>query len=178
MFSDVTLTPSPGASVSVDLSAALPPVTTPWGNVVLPNLTGADYIQTTPTTGRLRFTVETTDPGQFAGKIIVRALFDDGRTQDIQPQASGIAGTLDVIVPQNITIGTVGWQLVRLISTDQINGQGGITQGEPIEFAGNVMRLSPKPDLMATLTRTGISFFREDREIASTNLTYASDGGL
>lgn len=67
---------------------------------------------------------------------------------------------------------SVGWQLVRQISTAQLKGTGSFTDGDPLEFAGNVMRIAPRPQMAATLTRTGVEFIRQTDQsvVASVNL--------
>ena len=65
---------------------------------------------------------------------------------------------------------SVRWQLVRQIPTDQPNVPSRFLGGEPIEFGGNSVSIRPEPDMAAVLSRTGITFLRENKVIAETAL--------
>ena len=69
-----------------------------------------------------------------------------------------------------IAVGSVRWQLVRTISTKLISSSGTLSGGDPLEFAGRSLRLVPKTDMAAVLTRTGITFLRENKPVGSTSL--------
>jgi hypothetical protein len=49
-----------------------------------------------------------------------------------------------------------------VISTQTLTNSGKLSGGDSLEFAGNSIRIVPRPDMAAILTRTGISFVREN----------------
>jgi len=153
----------------INTSAKLPPVVTPYGNVVVPNITNAAVSDE----GAVTITFENNNPGQLAGRIKLRALFANGTHIDL-PEEIGGENTAPLTVDTSnlktkdgkvFAVGSVSWQLVRIID-------GHVLGDAPIEFAGNTARISPKADMAATLTRTGIEFFRENKtvSIAQVNL--------
>jgi hypothetical protein len=73
-------------------------------------------------------------------------------------------------LPENLAIGSLRWQLVRLISTAELDGSGTFSESDPLEFAGNVLRISPPPQMAATLTRTGVEFVRQNSNVSEINL--------
>jgi len=58
----------------INTSAKLPPVVTPYGNVVVPNITDASA----DGTGTVTITVDNPNPGWQSGQIMLRALLADG----------------------------------------------------------------------------------------------------
>ena len=67
------------------------------------------------------------------------------------------------------------WQLVRLIPNNGLSGSGVEIQGQPLEFAGNDIRIAPKPLMAAALTRTGVVFTRETEGLTEANVVGRTD---
>jgi len=146
----------------INTSAKLPPVVTPYGNVVVPNITDASA----DGTGTVTITVDNPNPGWQSGQIMLRALLADGSHIDVQEFGGTASGAITVDTANLKTqdgkafaVGSVSWQLVRIIP-------GYLPGDAPIEFAGNTARITPKADMAATLTRTGIEFFRENKTVS------------
>ena len=158
---------APGETYRLDVDAMLPPLATPWGNVVLPNLETASIDEAT---GELVFEVANSAPGVFSGTIVVRALFGDRTFRDIATVDGGFAGSLRVTPPADLAIASAVWQLVRLVPTSVITGSGLSSGADPLEFGGNAVQILPQTDLAAVLTRTGVDFYREDKVVGHTNL--------
>ena len=164
---DVIMTRSPDQGIRFDLDAALPAAQTPWGKVSLPNITQAEFAAIS---GNLLLTLDNPTPGEFVGTIAVRALFPDGSHLDVQTLPGGVNGIIAVTTPPTLAVASVRWQLVRQIPTDQPNVPSRFLGGEPIEFGGNSVSIRPEPDMAAVLSRTGITFMRENKVIAETAL--------
>jgi hypothetical protein len=166
-FVDVPLPNVPAdATYQLDLGEVLPPTPTPWGNVVVPNLTAAE---TEPGSNAVKLTIANSNPDRFVGKLVLRALFDNGSSLDVQTFAGDTQGVVTVTPPENLAIGSLRWQLVRLISTAELDGSGTFSDSDPLEFAGNVLRISPPPQMAATLTRTGVEFLRQNSNVSEIN---------
>ncbi|MHB8166398.1 MAG: Ig-like domain-containing protein, partial [Sulfuricella sp.] len=157
----------PGEMTSVDIDAALPPIVTPEGNVVYPKVTAA---RVDDVSGELKFTISNPSPGVFKGKIVVRALFADGTYRDVQTFAGDVSGEITITPPADFAIGSVTWQLVRTITPTTCASSGIFMDGQPREFGGNTIKISPKPGMTAVLTRKGVDFFRENEKVNQTNL--------
>jgi VCBS repeat-containing protein len=170
-FADIDI-PTANEPPVINTSAKLPPVVTPYGNVVVPNITDASVSEA----GIFTITIDNENPGELLGKgIVLRALFADGSHQDIKKFSGDTNGVVVIsasdlnTVAENgqeskaFAVGSVGWQLVRVIP-------GYLAGGDDIEFAGNTLRLTPKADMAATLTRTGIEFYRQNKTVGQVNL--------
>jgi VCBS repeat-containing protein len=149
----------------INISTKLPPVLTPYGNIVVPNIINAAASDS----GVVTLSIEN-NPGSFNGKLKLRALFADGSHNDVQQLDNTANGTIIVDSSKLTTqdgkpfaVGSVSWQLVSIIP-------GFLPGDAPIEFPGNTARISPKTDMAATLTRTGIEFYRENKTIGQVNL--------
>ncbi len=147
-----------GDTFTVDLPSIMPTAVTPYGNVVLPTISAASMNDA----GEMHITLDNSAPGQFKGTIVVRALLPDGSTRDVQTFAGDTTG--------DIAIGSVSWQLVRKIPQQEFTGSGELNEAPPVEFAGNTLRISPKPLMIAVLNRTGVTFFREHKPVGTTTL--------
>ena len=153
-FADIAI-PTANEPPVINVSAQLPPVVTPFGTVVVPNLTGANVSDD----GVVTLTAAASDPGQVPGKAVkLRALLADGSHIDVQEVDTTTGNTITVDTVKLKTqdgkafaVGSVGWQLVRIIP-------GYLAGDDDIEFAGSTVRMTPKADMAATLTRTGIEF--------------------
>ena len=157
--------PTINTAGEVNTSTVLPPVVTPYGTVVLPDITGL----TVSDSGVFTITIDNS-AGQFTGDIKLRALFADGSHADVQTVDGGFSGIITVDTANLTTrdgkafaVGSVSWQLVRIIP-------GFLPGDKAIEFAGNTARITPKADMAATLTRTGIEFYRENKTAGQVNL--------
>jgi len=148
---------APGDRYELNLPDMLPPAQTPWGSVVIPNIATANVDDS----GAFKITLNNPDPGPFAGKLTLRMIFANGATQDVLELPGTASGEITVTPPAGIAIGSVRWQVVRLIPTSQLNGSGSFTDGRPLEFAGNVLRIEPKPHMAAVLARSGVEFVRQ-----------------
>ncbi|UUZ69425.1 Ig-like domain-containing protein [Polaromonas sp. P2-4] len=174
-FADIPMSSIPvGERYRLDLSKELPAVSTPWGNIVLPNLGSATV---DAGSGALTLTQSNAAPSQFQGNIVVRALFDDGSQRDIKTIVGGgndpiviAADDLKTADGAYFAVGSVRWQLVRSISTQMVTSSGTMSGGDPLEFAGTSLRIVPKTDMAAVLTRTGITFIRENLPVGQTSL--------
>jgi VCBS repeat-containing protein len=161
-----------GQTFKLDLSDVLPAAKTPWGNVTIPNL---DKVEMTEA-GDIQFTLSAGDPDDFEGEINLRALFANGTHLDVMHNVGkGPVVSLNPILltlgaSAHFAISTVTWQLVRAIPTDELTSSGKLHTGEPIEFAGNTARIAPRTDMAAVLTRTGVTFIRQEKEVGKTNL--------
>ncbi|MES2205594.1 MAG: putative Ig domain-containing protein [Pseudomonadota bacterium] len=158
----------PQDTYELNLDDKLPPVQTPFGNVSLPQLTG---VSVDLGSSQLRFMVSNPSPGLFAGEMILRMQFTDGTHKDFSTLYAGNAdGEISIAIPDNIAVGSVGWQLVRKISTAEYSGTGHLSESKALEFAGNTIYLQPKADMAAVLTRTGVDFYRQNTLMGQTNL--------
>jgi VCBS repeat-containing protein len=167
-FADITLPQVPlSETYHVDASAALPPVPTLFGNVVIPNITSAtaDASQ-----GTLQFTIANPNPGKFAGSIVIRALFADGTYRDIETLDGNVSGQITVTPPAGLAVGSSRWELVRKVSTQTLTSSGELNNSAPLEFEGNNVSIAPLPNMAAVLTRTGIEFVRENTVVSDINL--------
>ena len=164
---------NPNQNTEVSLGDNLPPVVTPNGVVKPVNISSVSYDVSSE---KVILSISNNNAGTFVGTLAVRMKFIDGSYQDIINVAGDTNGTIAVSVPPYVALGTVNWQIVRLIPTTNVSPSGVITQGKPLEFTGNLANLSPSPDIMAVLTRTGVSFLRDNKEIGSTDLTYGEEG--
>jgi len=163
-----------GDTFVLDVSAALPPLASPYGTVVLPNITSA----TMTDDGMVRFTIDNPNPGQFKGVIQLRALFSDGTYEDVKEFAGDITGDIefdpddaktgDPEVP--FAIGTARWKLVRQIPTNEYDGSGILGSSDPMDFAGNTISITPRTDMAAYLSRTTLTFVRQDLDPDHPNL--------
>jgi hypothetical protein len=159
-----------GETFKLDLSKLLPPAVTPYGNVLLPNLKTAEMTET----GQLKFTISNPDPGKrFKGTLNLRAVFANGAYQDVVTDIVGDSTDDIVVNPDQIklgtskyrfAIGTAKWQLVRMIPEKEYSGSGKLQTGDPIEFAGNTIRITPRTDMAAILTRNKVTFIREQEK--------------
>jgi len=165
-FANIT-TPTANELPVINISAQLPPVVTPYGNiVVVPNITDASATGT----GIVTITVGNNNPGQLTGKIMLRALFANGTHIDVQELGGATSGVVTVDTSNLKTkdgkafaVGSVNWQLVRIIP-------GYLPGDAPIEFAGSTASITAKTDMAATLTRTGIDFIRQNKTVGQVNL--------
>ena len=64
---------------------------------------------------------------------------------------------------------------MRLIPNNGLSGSGVEIQGQPLEFAGNDIRIAPKPLMAAALTRTGVVFTRETEGLTEANVVGRTD---
>lgn len=163
----------PNKNTQVSLGENLPPAATPNGVAKPVNISAASYDATTK---KVVLKVSNDDPGTFVGTLAVRMRFIDGSYQDIVSVAGNTNGNIEFSVPPHIALGTVNWQIVRLVPTTNVSPSGVVTQGTPLEFTGNLTNLSPPHDIMAALTRTSVSFLRDNKEIGRTDLTYDDEG--
>jgi predicted chitinase len=136
--------------------------------------------------GQITFSYTPDASSRFPGKIAVRALFADGTHFDVKVVDGAGFGiiTLDRSEQRyvdaqgqqrNLAVGSVRWQLVRLIPTDVITSSGRPSGGAPLEFGGSAVRIPPKPDMAAVLTRTGVTFVRENKPVGQTALLSVLD---
>lgn len=116
-FAKITI-PTANEPPVINTSAQLPPVVTPYGNVVVPNITNAAVSDA----GIVTITVVNNNPGQLVGKIMLRALLANGSHVDVQEIGGRTSG--EVIVDTSnlktqdgkiFAVGSVSWQLVRII---------------------------------------------------------------
>ncbi|MDS4013282.1 MAG: Ig-like domain-containing protein, partial [Candidatus Accumulibacter sp.] len=147
--------------VRLDLGEWLAPARTPWGHVALPNISAARVTDD----GQISLTINNPDPGAFAGRLIVRVLFPNGSARDVLTLDGKARGVVNLSPPAGIAVGSVRWQIVRQISSAQLDGTGGFTEGEMLEFAGNTLRIAPQPHMAAVLTRNGLTVLRENLAI-------------
>ncbi|HND81548.1 MAG TPA: Ig-like domain-containing protein, partial [Accumulibacter sp.] len=147
--------------VRLDLGEWLAPARTPWGHVALPNISAARVTDD----GQISLTINNPDPGAFAGRLIVRVLFPNGSARDVLTLDGKAGGVVNLSPPAGIAVGSVRWQIVRQISSAQLDGTGGFTEGEMLEFAGNTLRIAPQPHMAAVLTRNGLTVLRENLAI-------------
>ncbi|MFN0318260.1 MAG: Ig-like domain-containing protein, partial [Burkholderiales bacterium] len=166
---EVVVQADPAMNTRVNLETALPALPTPYGNLVLPNIeeSGIEYLASG---GEVKITFTNDNPGEFVGKIAVRVLFPDGTHQDLKTIEGDASGSVSVSPPANIAIGGVRWQLVRKLPADHPNLPPAHRGGEPVEFGGNSARLSPEPDMAAVLTRTGVTFLRQNKVVGEAHL--------
>ena len=151
----------------INTSKSLPTVVTPYGNVVIPSIKTINVDDQ----GVFTITIDNNNPGKFTGEIKLRALFADGTHEDVQDLAGDAASGAITIDTANLktkdgkafAVGSVLWQFVRIIP-------GFLPGDSDIEFAGNTARITPKADMAATLTRTGIEFYRENKTVGQVNL--------
>jgi hypothetical protein len=175
-FADITMPQVPaGETCNLNLMAVLPPVATPWGNIILPEITAAAIDDS----GTFKITIDNPVPVKykFKGELELRALFANGTYVDVKTFAGDSNGVFDIAQTdfksangEAVALGSVRWQLVRVITTKELSGSGHLTGKEPLEYAGNTIRIAAKPDMAATLTRTGICFVRENRVAGQLNL--------
>ena len=162
---------------TLDLSATLPPVPTPYGNVSLPQITD---LQCTPGSSNLSITIDNPPVPDaerpLAGKLIVRALFDNGGYRDLKTLPGDAQGLIVVTVPNDLPMAAVRWQLVRQLDTNSLHGDGTPQTNAPLEFAGNTARLTPEAHMGAVLTRGGITFVRENQETTTVELIGGANG--
>ncbi|WP_168921806.1 tandem-95 repeat protein [Polaromonas vacuolata] len=155
-----------GDTFTLNLQDFMPPVASPYGNVVLPNVSDASVNDA----GEMHISIDNPNPGQFTGSIVLRMRLPDGSTQDVQTFAGDKTGDVIITPPPGIAVGSVGWQLVRLVPQEVFTGSGELSGEPPAEFAGNTLRISPKPLMVQVLNRTGVAFFRENKPVGSTTL--------
>ena len=121
-FAEIPLPRVPvGDTYTLEVSALLPPVVTPYGNVTVANLAGATI---DAATGDLLFDVVNASPGVFGGSLVVRALFGDRTFRDVATIAGDFTGSLRVSPPSDLAIGSAVWQLVRQVATSVITASG------------------------------------------------------
>ncbi|WP_162084669.1 tandem-95 repeat protein [Sulfuriferula nivalis] len=157
-----TITIPPGVPYTLNLGDILPPVAAPnGGSVSSPNITTASV----DSSGNLNFTLDNASPGQYVGTLALRAIYSDGTYYQLPNTFAGAAASISVAPPAGIAVGSVSWQVVRLISTSQYTGDGSLTDSPPMEFAGNTVNFTPALYIAATLTRTGINFTNENGAI-------------
>jgi hypothetical protein len=97
-------------------------------------------------------------------------VLSDGSTRDVRTFGGDVSGEQTIAPPADIAIGSVRWQLVRLVPAQQLQPNGNFSATQPREFAGNAVRIAPRADMAAVLTRTGINFVRQDKVVGHTNL--------
>jgi hypothetical protein len=167
-FADIKL-PHSGLNdnFKLDTGSVLPPVGSPLGDITRP------YISSTEVSseGQIVFTVQAPDPDQIEqniqslGQLVVRAVLADGKYRDILKLPGNTTGQIIVTAPDDLAIGSVRWQLVRLIPTDTIGGDGTLLDlGEPLEVESNQVWLAAKPGMAAVLTKTGITIVRQEND--------------
>ena len=171
-FAPITI-PTANEPPVINTSNKLPTAVTPYGNVVVPNITNAAVSD-----GGIVTLIVDNNPGPLAGQIMLRALLANGSHIDVQEIGGTASGAITVDTSKLKTqdgkvfaVGSVSWQLVRIIP-------GYLPGDAPIEFAGNTARITPKADMAATLTRTGIEFFRENKAVGQVNLVNKIGTGL
>jgi hypothetical protein len=172
-FAEIELPRSESNStLRVDTRSVLPSAPSPFGIVSLPNISNAVVNQN----GQIVFTVPAAAPnpnpsaGTTTGQLVVRAVLGNGRYRDVVTLPGSTTGEIVVSAPDDLAIGSVGWQLVRLIPTDTVGADGEPIRGEPLEFAGNRVWLDPIPGMAAVLTRTGITIVRQEKDPATVPL--------
>ena len=157
-FATVTIPPvEPGKNYVLDLAKALGPVKAPNGqNVSLPNVAAASV----DSQGVFKITINNPTADEFNGSLQLRAIFDDG-SYLVMPQRFDANANGEQIInpPSNVAIGSVRWQFVRLIEQDKFRMGTKVLSGPPLEFPANTVRVSPRPNMAAVLTRTGVDFF-------------------
>ncbi|WP_374326246.1 tandem-95 repeat protein [Azonexus sp.] len=172
-FANATPQRAADNSLVLDIPQAIGPTKTIWGNVSLPNLSGA----TVADDGTVTFNMEAIAPDGFKGETKLRALLVSGDPLDIKV-ASGDSVTISAEDIKNavkgkdiapFAVGSVKWQLVRIITEKELSN-GETKSGASHPFWGNTLSVKPQPNMAAVLTRSGVSFYREQKEIGSTLL--------
>jgi hypothetical protein len=161
-------------SNEIDTSALLPPVDTPYGKVPSPNLAGAYFDEPSQTLTLYR---SGASPTNFESTVVVRAIFSDGSTKDIYKMPGAFSAPLKITASDleraelsNVALGSLRFQIVRLINTDTWSSSGRRVENPPIEIAGNTISLTPTPDMAAVLTRTGVQFVRQNKVVGEVAL--------
>jgi YD repeat-containing protein len=172
-FAEIELPKSESNStVRIDTRSVLPSTPSPFGNVSLPNISNA----VVNNNGQIVFTVPAAAPNPnaparaTAGQLVVRAVLGNGSYRDVLTLPGSTTGEIVVAAPDDLAIGSVGWQLVRLIPTDTVGGDGELIRGEPLEFPGNQVWLDAIPGMAAILTRTGLTIVRQEKDPATVPL--------
>jgi predicted chitinase len=165
-FADVTLPQiGPNDTYQINISTALPNFSLPYASAVYPQIAAASV-----EAGTLKFTVNNASPGEFTGELVLRAIFADGSHRDVKTYPGNTQGDITIDPLPGVAVGNVSWQLVRRISTSLVAASGELSRGDYIEFAGSVVTISPKYDMAAVLTRTGVQFVRQDKVEGETAL--------
>ena len=160
-FTEIDIPAVPvGDRFTLDLREIFPDVTTPSGATIVRPLIDEAHVDDAK--DALIINVKNDSPGKFVGELAVRAIFDDGSHHDVAKISGSHSGNYEIGVDllvnadkKPIAIGSVQWQLVRLIKDDIYTASGNLQVNDELEFSGNLIRVASQPDMAAILTRTG-----------------------
>jgi len=123
-----------------------------------------------------RIAIASDDPGQFKGRVVLRALFDNGSSLDVMDVPENPPAGLVVTQPKHVAIGSVRWQLVRLISTAQLKAQAPSAMENRSNSPATSSPSRPNPTWPPRSTRSGVEFVRENTVVGQVNLLNLLDG--
>ncbi|RJS04828.1 hypothetical protein XnspCFBP7698_00750 [Xanthomonas sp. CFBP 7698] len=157
----------PGQIGKINTINILPPVKIPGNTIPLPTITGLAAV---PGSDKVTLTFADAKPAPYTSTLVLRAILPDGSRIDIKTFPGTTTGSVTVQVPADTAVGVIRWQLFRVYAANTLNPSGVAVSGATREFSGNVYKITPQPNIVAVLSRTGVDFLRENKVVGQVNL--------